>query len=84
MNGKKAKAIRLNVGYNPNVQRTTEESYVVVDKSELLGMVQSGVNPDGTAKYEQLVVNKCQVSLHQDHVRAIYQKSKVNSKGGIV
>lgn len=80
MNNKKAKAIRRSVGYNPNTQRTTEENYTVEDKSEMLGMYQSGVNPDGSPKYDQLVVNKCLVTLNQDHIRAIYKQAKKESK----
>lgn len=80
MNNKKAKAIRSSVGYNPSTQRTTEEDYTVEDKSEMLGMVPAGINPDGTTKYEQLIVNKCLVTIHPDHLRSIYKKAKKEMK----
>lgn len=80
MNNKKAKALRKQISYNPNIQRVTSEDCNIEDKSTLFGMVPAGINPDGTTKYEQLIVNKCLVTIHPDHMRSIYKKAKKETK----
>lgn len=76
MRNSKAKRLRKLVGYNPNTHRTTEEDYNIVDKSEQLGMMQAGVNPDGTPKFVPIIVNKCLVSLKPESLRKFYQNAK--------
>ena len=67
MNGKKAKQLRKQAGYDVNKQRTTEEDYTIVNTSEQFATI-DGTNPDGSPKYRVVVIQKCVASVKEEHV----------------
>lgn len=75
MNGKKAKQLRKQAGYDVNKQRTTEEDYNIVDTSQQFATI-DGVNPDGSPKYRVVVIQKCTANIKEGHPRSVYRKMK--------
>lgn len=76
MNGKQAKRLRKAVDYNPNKDYLREEGYNVEDTSRVLSAYVSGTNPDGSPKYDYLVLNQCTITMKPETKRAQYQALK--------
>ena len=80
MNAKKAKQIRKQLNYNPNIDTTKQGDYDVKDTSEFLGMVPNGFDSFGNQQYTELVVVKCTATIKPEHIRSKYKQAKKEMK----
>lgn len=76
MNSKKCKQIRKAVNYNPNVDTVGVGDYDVKDTTKFIGMVEDGINPDGSIKYEPMYAQQCTATIKEFHKRKLYKIAK--------
>lgn len=80
MNSKKAKQLRKQLNYKPNIDTTKQGDYNVKDTSEMLGVVPNGFDSLGNQQYTELVVVKCTATIKPEHIRSKYKQAKKEMK----